>query len=54
MDASTAALYLSLSKRTIEDMTATGRIPSTKLGGARRYPRRKLDEWAEQNAAEAG
>jgi excisionase family DNA binding protein len=51
MDLETAAHYLSIKPSTIRNLASQNEIPSTKLGGSRRYPRKKLDAWAEERMA---
>lgn len=45
IDAETAAELLSLAPRTVSKHTATGAIPSLKIGGSRRYRTSELLAW---------
>jgi excisionase family DNA binding protein len=45
IDASEVARITSLSRRTVERLTASGEIPSIKIKGARRYLVRDIEDW---------
>ncbi|HWE54353.1 MAG TPA: helix-turn-helix domain-containing protein [Acidimicrobiales bacterium] len=42
-----AGAYLKIGQAYLDELTASGRIPSFKLGRRRLYRRRDLDEWVE-------
>ena len=43
-----AVAALNIAPRTLSRLTSSGRVPSVKIGRLRRYPRRQLLEWVEQ------
>jgi excisionase family DNA binding protein len=45
IDVSEVARITSLSRRTVERLTASGEIPSLKIKAARRYLVRDIEEW---------
>lgn len=52
VDAKEAARMLCLSRRTLEQMTRTGAVPSIKLGALRRYRIETLRNWLAAKEAE--
>ena len=48
-----AAQFLDLSRRTIDRMIASGELPSAKVNGARRIPKRALREYMDKRLESA-
>ena len=47
LDADEVAEYISVSKLTIYDWACHGKIPSKKIHGCLRFPKKLIDEWLE-------